>query len=228
MSSKDYYKILGVPENSSAEEIKKSYRKLAVKYHPDKNPSNTQEAETKFKEISEAYYILSDAKRRSQYDQMKKFGGGPSRGNYAGTQGFDFEELLRQFSSRGRTSGRYAAFGDIFEDLFAAPGRGGVEALFGTGRGGPQTFRYEYSNEAPANSVEDPSADVFVSLRISKKKADSGGSVTFTTPEGKKIAVKIPSRTRDGQKLRLARQGRPCPTCHHEGDLILHVKVHEA
>ena len=102
---KDYYEILGVERSASDEEIKKAYRKQAVKYHPDKNPgSGKQAAEAKFKEISEAYYVLSDAKRRAQYDQMRKFGGGYS-GNFAGAQGFNFEDLLRQFSSGGRARG---------------------------------------------------------------------------------------------------------------------------
>ena len=125
MKQKDYYQILGVPENVSADELKKVYRKLAVKYHPDKNPDNPKQAEARFKEISEAYYILSDEKRRAQYDQMRKFGGG-YQGNFAGAQGFNFEDLLRQFQGgggRGRSSGRYSAFSDIFGDLF--PGMGG-------------------------------------------------------------------------------------------------------
>ena len=227
--TKDYYKILGVPENASEGEIKKAYRKLAVQYHPDKNPTNTAAAEVKFKEISEAYYILSDAKRRAQYDQMKKFGGGGSfrGGNYAGAQGFDFEELLRQFSSRGKTSGRYSAFGDIFEDLFSGSGRGGFETFIHQGGGrGPQAYQYVYQG-APSEEAAEVSADILVNLKISRKKAESGGSVTFSTPEGKKISVKIPPRTREGQKLRLARQGRPCPAGRHEGDLILRIGIHD-
>src|SRR3989338_4519256 len=104
MSQKDYYKVLGVSEKASADEIKKVYRKLAVKYHPDKNQGN-KDAETKFKGLSEAYYVLSDPKRRTQYDQMRQLGGGQSA-NFAGSQGFDFEDLLRQFGSgRGKSSG---------------------------------------------------------------------------------------------------------------------------
>ncbi|HNX68772.1 MAG TPA: DnaJ domain-containing protein [Candidatus Omnitrophota bacterium] len=226
---KDYYKILGVSESASGDEIKKVYRKLAVKYHPDKNPDNPKAAETKFKEISEAYYILSDNKRRQQYDQMRKYGGG-FQGNYAGAQGFNFEDLLRQFSGggHGRPSSRYSAFSDIFGDLFS--GGGG-------GRGGSGPFRV-YSSGSPrqdfyggeddyddgASSVQE-SADVVVNLKISRKKAKEGGSVTFRTPEGQTIAVKIPVNIKEGQKLRLARQGRNCPACHHPGDLILQIKV---
>ncbi len=131
---KDYYKVLGVPESVSAEELKKIYRKLAVKYHPDKNPGNAKQAETKFKEISEAYYVLSDEKRRAQYDQLREFGGG-NPGNFAGAQGFNFEDLLRQYSSGGRArgGGRYSAFSDIFGDLFSGAGGGGPFRVYSSG-----------------------------------------------------------------------------------------------
>ena len=86
-AQKDYYKVLGVAENATADVIKKEYRKLAVKYHPDKNPDNPKQSEAKFKEISEAYYILSDEKRRAQYDQMRKYGGGPQGQRWQEGQG---------------------------------------------------------------------------------------------------------------------------------------------
>lgn len=87
---KDYYKILGVEENASQDEIKKSYRKLAVQYHPDKNPDN-KEAEEKFKEINEAYETLSDDNKKNQYDNVRKFGGG------FGGQFTNMDEILRRF-----------------------------------------------------------------------------------------------------------------------------------
>ena len=125
-NKRDYYEVLGVRRNASEEDIRKAFRKLAFQYHPDKNPGNTKQAETKFKEISEAYYVLSDEKRRAQYDQMRKFGGG-NPGNFAGAQGFNFEDLLRQSAAGGRTrgGGRYSAFSDIFGDLFSGGGGGG-------------------------------------------------------------------------------------------------------
>lgn len=219
---KDYYKILGVSEKASADEIKKSYRKLAVQYHPDKNIGKEKAAEAKFKEISEAYYILSDDKKRAQYDQMRKFGGGAGfgGGNYAGAQGFDYEELLRQFRGGGArtsrsSSGSYSAFGDIFSELF---GGGGFQSTGGRGAHGRQTYYEE--EETP-----EVKADIVVNLRVSKEKAEKGGSVTFRSPEGKTISVKIPPHTKAGQKLKLTRQGRACPHCRHEGDLILQIKV---
>lgn len=228
-SQKDYYKALGVPETISADELKKVYRKLAVKYHPDKNPGNAKQAEAKFKEISEAYYVLSDEKRRAQYDQMRKFGGG-GPGNFAGAQGFNFEDLLRQYSSGGhaRAGGRYSAFSDIFSDLFSGAGGGPGGSFRVYSSGSPHRSFYEDENEygqGPVASQE--SADVVVNLKISKRKAREGGSVTFKTPEGQTISVKIPVNTREGQRLRLSRQGRDCPMCHHPGDLILRIRIGE-
>ena len=210
---KDYYETLGISETSPSEEIKKVYRKLAFKYHPDRNPGN-KEAETKFKEISGAYYVLSDPKRRAEYDQMRRMGG-PSTGDYAGAQGFDFEELLKQFSGRRRSGsprGRYSNFNDIFEDLFSQ------------GHSSRGTI-YEYYSSDPEAEVEPAKADVYVNLRISREKAEKGGRVKFRTPEGKILSVVIPPHTRDRQKLKLARQGRLCPTCRHEGDLLLQIEL---
>lgn len=229
MQQKDYYKILGVAENTPADDIKKIYRKLAVKYHPDKNPDNPKQAEAKFKEISEAYYVLSDEKRRAQYDQMRKFGGG-FHGNFAGAQGFDFEDLLRQFGSggRARASGRYSAFSDIFSDLFSGGMGQGSPFRFHSSSSQRQGFYDAGESDAEWGSSQvQESADVVVNLRISKKKAREGGSVTFRTPEGKTVSVKIPANTKEGQKLRLSRQGRVCSACHHPGDLILQIKVSE-
>jgi len=234
MSRKDYYQILGVDENASSEDIKKAYRKLAVKYHPDKNPGNIKEAEAKFKEISGSYYVLSDGKRRAQYDQVRRFGGGFG-GDFAGSQGFNFEDFLRNFSFRGARAagaspgsrGRYSAFEGIFEDLLGEMGTGKTTYRFYSrpaGRGPTGFYPSEEPEEEWAAAAQ-ISADVIVNLQISKEKAERGGRVTFKTPEGKTIAVKIPPRTRSGQKLRLTRQGRVCPTCGHEGDLILQARV---
>ncbi len=228
---KDYYKALGVAESATADEIKKVYRKLAVKYHPDKNPgSGKQAAEAKFKEISEAYYVLSDDKRRAQYDQMRKFGGGGFQGNYANAQGFNFEDLLRQFSggggrARAAGGGQYSAFSDIFGDLFSGGGGGRSPfRVYSSGSPRQQFYEDDPYDQMPDQASQE-SADIVVNLKISRKKAREGGSVTFRTPEGQTISVKIPAGTREGQKLRLARQGRSCPTCHHPGDLILQIRI---
>jgi len=118
---KDFYKILGVPESAGDDEIKKAYRKLAKKHHPDANPGNKL-AEAQFKEISEAYDILSDKQKRAQYDQMRRFGdsafGGYGRGVRpgAGTPGaeFNFDDLSSIFGEFGG----FGSFADIFSSLF--------------------------------------------------------------------------------------------------------------
>lgn len=228
-TQKDYYQVLGVSENASSDQIKKAYRKLAVQFHPDKNPGN-KEAEAKFKEISEAYYVLSDPERRKQYDQMRRYGAAFGAGDFAGAQGFNYEELLNMFRGmgKGRVHSRYSVFEDIFSDLFEPFGEG-----FGaSGRRGPRRSHeeFEFSSFSPSEAsvqTEGYDADTRVNLRISKTKAEKGGTVTFETPEGKTLSVRIPPATKNGQKLRLVRQGKVCPTCHHEGDLILQVRIQE-
>lgn len=226
MSKQDYYKVLGVAENATAAEIKKTYRKLAVKYHPDKNQGD-KAAEDRFKEISEAYYVLSDEKRRAEYDQMRKFGGAGAA-NYAGTHGFNFEDLLRQFGGGGRArpGGQYSSFGDfgdIFGDLFGGGG-GGRHAGHHQQTYGRQSYAPGYGPEEPVRD-EYIETDTKVTLRISAKKAEEGGTVTFQTPEGKKVTVKVPPKSKEGQKMKLTRQGKVCKCCRHRGDLILQLKV---
>lgn len=223
MRQKDYYKILGVSEKASPEEIKKVYRKLALKYHPDRNPGN-KEAEAKFKEISEAYYIVGDEKRRREYDEMRRMGA-PFGGDFAGTRGFDFEELLGHFSgTKARPGGRYSVFEDIFEDMFAGS-RGDVRGFSQAGGPGRKVYTFYSGMGEPEMDTAEAKVDVMVSLKISPEKAEKGGRVTFKTPEGKTLSVTIPPRTQHGQKLRLARQGHLCTACRHEGDLILQIKV---
>src|SRR4030042_7121832 len=103
MASRDYYDILGVGKKASEDEIKRAYRKLAMKYHPDKNPNKKKEAEERFKEINEAYAVLSDKEKRKQYDT---FGAEGFRQRFTQEElfrGFDFEEILSGlFGGRGR------------------------------------------------------------------------------------------------------------------------------
>lgn len=220
MAQKDYYKVLGVPESAGADQIKKAYRDLAKKHHPDANPGN-KSAEEKFKEISEAYYVLSDEKKRREYDQFRRSGFSEGYGRqgqggqgFQGAQGFNYDEILRAFRAQqqGGRGGRVHFGGSMggFEDVFAG--------IFGGG--GHYAGGGEEEDLAPRAA-----ADVTATLRVPKSKAQKGGEVTFTTSDGKRITVKIPPGTTSGKKLRLSRQGRECPTCAHPGDLILNIHV---
>lgn len=208
-SEKDYYAVLGVSEKATADEIKKTYRALAKKFHPDANPGN-KSAEERFKQISEAYYVLNDDKKRREYDAYRHGGfrasSGGHGGGFQGAQGFNFEEILRQFRGGqrgGRTTVHFGGGMRGFEDIFSGySGPGDEEAM-------PETV----------------SADIGATLKISKARAQKGGEVSFALEGGKTITVKIPAGVTTGKKLRLSRQGKLCPTCEHPGDLILTLKV---
>lgn len=121
MAKRDYYEILGISRDASPEEIKKAYRRLAIKYHPDRNPDNSKEAEEKFKEVSEAYKILSDPEKRQIYDQYGHAGLEAEVGAGAGFGGFDVDP----FKIFEEVFGRGAFGGDIFGDFFGRRARAG-------------------------------------------------------------------------------------------------------
>jgi molecular chaperone DnaJ len=187
MAQKDYYEILGVSKTASDDELKKAYRNLAKKFHPDKNKGN-KEAENKFKEISEAYAVLSDKEKRSQYDRLGAEAFGPGGANpFAG---FDFSEFMGSFGGGrgGRTSGRRGGggtmdFTDIFGDLFGGGGGGGA--------------RYE-----PQPST------IEAQLAIDFRDAVLGNTLSINV-NGEPIKVKIPEGIGNGQKIRVPRKGSP-------------------
>lgn len=223
MSQKDYYKILGVSESAKEDEIKSAYRKLALKFHPDKNPGN-KSAEEKFKEISEAYYVLSDQKRRDEYDMVRK--GGFSGGSYQGAQGFDASDFMNFFRSGGSgggsgSRGGYGAFDDILGDLFRGSGR--------RGQGG-QTFYYSNAPGGQGGGFDGvegdrEETDVQTEVAVPGALAQKGGEVKFKTRSGQQFTVRVPAGIKDGQKLRLGGQGRECRCCGKYGDLLVKIKI---
>ncbi len=138
MAKRDYYEVLGIAKTASDDEIKKAYRKLAMKYHPDRNPDNA-EAEEKFKECAEAYEVLSDSEKRSMYDRMghNAFEGGMGGGGFGG--GFSAEDIFSQF-------------GDIFGGAFGGGGRGQQRAR----RGSDLRYVMELTLEEAVKGVKKP------------------------------------------------------------------------
>lgn len=213
MDYKDYYKILGVSKEASAQEIKKSYRKLALKYHPDKNPGNKQ-AEEKFKEISEANEVLSAPEKRKKYDAL-----GSDWKQYeaqgANQGGFDFSQWAQQRGGGSRSgSGYYSTEEDFessgFSDFF--------EQIFGGG------FRSRSTDEFPRASRK--GRDYEGKLTISLKDAYLG-SETIITLDDEKIKIKIPAGVTDGQVLRVKGKGGKGTRGAESGNLFLHITVAE-
>jgi len=220
MANKDYYKTLGVQENASIGDIKKAYRTLALKYHPDRNPENRKNAEERFKKISEAYYVLSDEKRRSEYDAYRQGYGSTGGENFTGAQGFDFEEILKHFSGSGgfSRSGRSARrSGSEFEDIFSAFNHMG-------GDGVRTEYIYTGGNERSPYARVKEDTDLRATLEVPANILEHGGSAVFRHG-GKKINLKVKPHTSPGQKLRIRGQGNACPHCGHSGDLIVTLHV---
>lgn len=170
-SKRDYYDVLGVGRQASADEIKKAYRKLAVQYHPDKNPGNV-EAEEKFKEITEAYEVLSDTAKRQKYDQFGHQAFGPGSGGFGGAgggfSGIDLEEALRTFM--GAFGGGGGGRGSIFDDFF---GGGDPRERGATNRGSDLRFDLEIDFE---EAVFGSQRDLTFSVMDVCKKCDGSGA----------------------------------------------------
>lgn len=206
MSKKDYYATLGVSRSASPEEIKKAYRQMAMKYHPDKNPGNKKAEET-FKEVSEAYEILSDPKKREMFDQFGFSGGGPGPG--AGGFG-GFGGGAGGFGGGG-FGGQEDVFSDLFGDIFGGRGQGRGRKS----RGADLRYTLNVSFEEAATGTEKV---------ISFIRQRSGRDETA------KLSVKVPAGVKQGQRLKLASEGDAPPVgpmAGANGDLYVIVNVQE-
>jgi len=213
---KDFYSILGVPENATEIELKKAYRKLAKRFHPDANPGDKQ-AESKFKEISEAYDVLSDKEKRAQYEQMRRYGGGFGGGRPGagfGGQGVDFEDLSSIFGQ----SGGFGSFADIFSSIFEdRPGAFGGRTGFGR-RDGPSKGDDLYSDIEVPFATAAKGGKVSVRLKVTERcpvcdgSAVKPGSSRTTCPDcGGRGTI---SFTQGNFAV-----SRPCPRCLGRGHI---------
>tara|TARA_R110001592_G_scaffold323435_1_gene602699 strand:- start:36166 stop:37122 length:957 start_codon:yes stop_codon:yes gene_type:complete len=210
MEFKDYYKILGVKADAEAKEIKTAYRKLARKYHPDMNPD--EGAEEKFKEVSEAYQVLKDAKSRAEFDELRKYG---SRSK----QGFQPPPDWQRSGNFQQDSGSNfeGGFSDFFNSMFGGGGQG-----FGR----TDNMRQEHTR---GQDVE-----LEIPVFLEETLADNVKAVEYKIPTSvnnrleeihKKLKVTIPRGVSDGERIRVKGQGRPGIGKGMAGDLYLHIRL---
>jgi len=235
MDYKDYYKILGVARGASTDEIKKAFRKLARKYHPDVNPGD-RKSEERFKEINEAYEVLSDPEKRRKYDTL-----GPNWQEQFGATGFSGARRSSQFSrgSQFDFDPNSAGFSDFFEALFGRSAQAGAGA-------GTRGARYDMRRRTGDN-IEQP-------VEVGLQEAYLGGARTFNiqstevcsachgsgevanrlcqscngqgmVPRAKRIQIKIPPGVDNGSKIRVAGEGQPGIGGGPRGDLYLVISV---
>jgi DnaJ-class molecular chaperone len=228
MPVKDYYKTLGVSESATADEIKKAYRKLAKKFHPDATGGDKTK-EARFKEITEAYETVGDAEKRAKYDELRKnpfaYAQGQSGGGFPGGMNIDLDELRRQVereraARRGKGGGRVHfdfgeapgpsgpkdSFGDILRDMFAGFGVGGGSA----------------AGRAAREAHEDRGGDVLAKLEVELPEAALGADKAVAI-DGKHLRIKIPPGVTSGKTIRLAGQGQPAPGGGKAGDLLVEI-----
>lgn len=211
MDYKDYYKILGVAKTASQDEIKKAFRKLAVKHHPDKNPGD-KKAEEKFKEINEANEVLSDPEKRKKYDQLgENWNKYQQQGGDAG--GFDWNQYAQRGGQQGRTHfSQEDVFGNEghFSDFF--------ESIFGGGFGGSQQRRSPQKRRGE---------DVQAEMEISLEEAFSGATKQVGI-NGQKINLKLKPGIHEGQVLRMKGKGGEGMNGAENGDLLIvtHIAKH--
>jgi len=203
---RDYYEVLGVPRDASPEDIKKAYRQLAVKHHPDKNPGDKQ-SEERFKEVAEAYEVLSDPEKRAQFDRFGRRGPGVPGGGFE-AHGFDLSDALRAFM---RDFGGAGGFGDMFE---TGPSRGGGRER----RGNTLEIRLPLTLEEIASGTEKrvKVRHMRVCATCKGTGAKEGASRTTCQKCGGSGQVRVVQRSIFGQLINIA----TCDRCHGEGTVI--------
>lgn len=204
--AEDYYQLLGVKKDASATDIKKAYRKLAMKYHPD-HTKGEKAAEEKFKKISEAYAVLSDEKKRKEYDTFGAEGFQQRFSQEDIFRGFDFGDIFREFGFGG--------------DFFSGRGRGSG-TRFNFGGGGP------FGSQAGQQQARMKGADLVYEISLTLKEVATGTSKTISLQHqgySEKVTVKVPKGLISGKKLRLAGKGSPSPFGGPAGDLFIQSRV---
>jgi curved DNA-binding protein len=209
MKFKDYYKILGVDEHADLKKIKEVYRKLAVKFHPDKNPEAG--AEEKFKEVVEAYEVLKSVEKRAEYDEMRRHSAQPSGG---------FDVPPNWHSSRaGQQSNEHADFSDFFNSFFAQ--KSGSNAQSGPQDFGPDLFKgQDLEMEIPV-FLEESVSGVTKPIEYNVPAFNQGQHTQIK----KSLNVKIPKGVKDSERIRLKGQGAPGSEKQLNGDLYLIIRL---
>ncbi|OIH95797.1 MULTISPECIES: DnaJ C-terminal domain-containing protein [unclassified Curtobacterium] len=217
---KDFYKVLGVSKDASEAELKKTYRKLARQFHPDSNPGDAA-AENRFKEISEAYSVLSDKEQRAEYDQVRAMGSGARFTAGGPGQGGGFEDVFGGMFGQQGGGGQRVRFGQGgagggsgFEDILGGMFGGGGGGGFGQPSGGFRGFG------GPTKG-----RDVTASTTLDFATAIAGDTVKLSQGNGRPVNVRIPAGVADGQKIRLRGRGEPSPDGGEPGDLVVQVSV---
>jgi molecular chaperone DnaJ len=216
---KDFYAILGVPQDADQAAIKKAYRKLARAHHPDQNAGDAA-AEQRFTDVGEANSVLSDPEKRREYDAVRQMARGGAR------------------FTAGGPGGGAAGFDDVFSTMFGGGGRGGPRVRYSTGGGGEPSLEDLLGGMfggggGPAyggagfRAPQGPrkGADLTARTSLSFRDAVEGATVTLGTTGGGQITTRIPAGVKDGQKIRLRGKGQPGDSGAPAGDLILTVAV---
>ncbi len=219
--AKGYYQILGVPRSASEEDIKKAYRKLAMQYHPDKNPGKEKWANEKFKEINEAYGVLGDSEKRRQYDQFGTVG---NIGDIFGSSSTrtTFEDMMKDFGGAGLG---FDFLDGIFGD--SLKGRGFSFKRFSRGFGGPRGMRFETSPGGEINLDEifgqaQRPQEIRYNLTITSQEALQG-TKKILTRKRKRLEVKVPAGVTTGSVVKLSNARRV--TDGMPGDILIQIAV---